>query len=111
VKRDLLGFRVLSFSVRILLMVCLFVLYAEPPASAQSISNENKSKDEGKREEIKEFKKDDVRKDTAGIPFKPGGTLHFDVDLALVNVTVTDPYNRLVTGLDTDNFRVFEDNI
>jgi Ca-activated chloride channel family protein len=111
VKRDLLGFRVLSFSVRILLMVCLFVLYAEPPASAQSISNENKSKDEGKREEVKEFKKDDVRKDTAGIPFKPGGTLHFDVDLALVNVTVTDPYNRLVTGLDTDNFRVFEDNI
>jgi len=111
VKRDLLGFRVLSFSVRILLMVCLFVLSAEPPAAAQSISNESKSKDEGKREEGKEVKKDDVRKDTAGIPFKPGGTIHFDVDLALVNVTVTDPYNRLVTGLDTDNFRVFEDNI
>jgi len=34
-----------------------------------------------------------------------------DVDLALVNVTVTDPYNRLVTGLEQDNFRVFEDNI
>ena len=37
--------------------------------------------------------------------------MHMDVDLALVNVTVTDPYNRLVTGLDTDNFRVFEDNV
>ncbi len=34
-----------------------------------------------------------------------------DVDLALVNVTVTDPYNRLVTGLEPDNFRVFEDNV
>src|SRR5258708_8106338 len=34
-----------------------------------------------------------------------------DVDLALVNVTVTDPYNRLVTGLDPDNFLVFEDNV
>jgi Ca-activated chloride channel family protein len=33
------------------------------------------------------------------------------VDLALVNVTVTDPYNRLVTGLEPDNFRVFEDNV
>jgi len=32
------------------------------------------------------------------------------VDLALVNVTITDPYNRLVTGLDMENFRVFEDN-
>jgi len=30
--------------------------------------------------------------------------------LALVNVTVTDPYNRLVTGLEQENFRVFEDN-
>jgi Ca-activated chloride channel homolog len=34
-----------------------------------------------------------------------------DVDLALVNVTVTDPYNRLVTGLEQENFRVFEDNV
>jgi len=34
-----------------------------------------------------------------------------DVELALVNVTVTDPYNRLVTGLEVDNFRVFEDNV
>jgi len=28
-----------------------------------------------------------------------------------VNVVVTDPYNRLVTGLDSDNFRVFEDSV
>jgi Ca-activated chloride channel homolog len=33
------------------------------------------------------------------------------VDLALVNVTVTDPYGRLVTGLERENFRVFENNI
>ena len=110
-KRDLLGFRVLSFSSRLLLIVCLFLLHAALPAAAQSTSNENKSKDEGKREEAKEVKKDDVRKDSAGTPFKPGGTIHFDVDLALINVTVTDPYNRLVTGLETDNFRVFEDSI
>jgi Ca-activated chloride channel family protein len=42
---------------------------------------------------------------------KPSQVLHVDVELALVNVVVTDPYNRLVTGLDTDNFRVFEDNV
>ena len=111
VKRDLLGFRVLSFSSHLLLVVCLFLLHAALPAAAQTTSNENKSKDEGKREEAKEVKKDDVRKDSAGTPFKPGGTIHFDVDLALINVTVTDPYNRLVTGLETDNFRVFEDSI
>ncbi len=111
VKRDLLGVRVLSFSFHLLLIVCLFVLQGMVPAAAQSTSNENRSKDEGKREEVKEIKKDDVRKDTAATLFKPGGTIHFDVDLALVNVTVTDPFNRLVTGLEPDNFRVFEDSI
>ena len=111
VKRDLPGFRVLSFSVHFLLIVCLLLLFAVLPAAGQSSSDENKPKDESKREEAKEVKKDDVRKDTPGTRFKPGGTIHFDVDLALVNVTVTDPYNRLVTGLETDNFRVFEDNI
>ena len=31
-----------------------------------------------------------------------------DVDLVLVNVTVTDPMNRLVTGLEQDNFTISE---
>jgi Ca-activated chloride channel family protein len=55
--------------------------------------------------------KDDVKKNTSGTKLKPLQGLHLDVDLALVNVTVTDPYNRLVTGLDPDNFRVYEDNV
>lgn len=37
--------------------------------------------------------------------------IRVDVDLALINVTITDPYNRLVTGLESENFRIFEDNI
>ena len=32
------------------------------------------------------------------------------VDLVLVPVTITDPMNRLVTGLDKDNFQLFEGN-
>lgn len=35
--------------------------------------------------------------------------LRVDVDLVLVNITVTDPYNRLVTGLSREHFEVFED--
>ena len=31
-----------------------------------------------------------------------------DVDLVLVPVTITDPMNRLVTGLDRENFNLFE---
>src|SRR5712671_4758239 len=53
----------------------------------------------------------DVKRDTQGQPIKRDQAVHIDVNLALVNVTVTDPYNRLVTGLEPDNFRIFEDNI
>ncbi len=35
-------------------------------------------------------------------------TLRTKVDLVLVPVTVTDPLNRLVTGLDKENFAVYE---
>src|SRR6267154_451981 len=54
---------------------------------------------------------DEVKRDTQGQTIKQGQALHIDVNLALVNVTVTDPYSRIVTGLEPDNFRIFEDNI
>ena len=54
---------------------------------------------------------DDVKHDTPGQVIKRGQSLHIDVDLALVNVTVTDPHDRLVTGLEPDNFRIFENNV
>jgi Ca-activated chloride channel homolog len=54
---------------------------------------------------------DDVKHDTPGKPIQQGQSVHIDVNLALVNVTVTDPYDRVVTGLEPDNFRVFENNI
>ena len=54
---------------------------------------------------------DDVKHDTPGQTINQGQALRLDVELALVNVTVTDPYNRLVTGLEPENFRVFEDNV
>ena len=38
-----------------------------------------------------------------------GKPIQSDVSLVLVNMTVTDPYDRLVTGLEKENFRVFED--
>ncbi len=54
---------------------------------------------------------DDVKRDTPGKPIQRGQSVHIDVNLALVNVTVTDPYDRVVTGLEPDNFRVFENNM
>src|SRR5215472_10066380 len=39
----------------------------------------------------------------------PKSNIRVDTQLVLIPVTVTDPLNRFVTGLDRENFRVFED--
>jgi Ca-activated chloride channel family protein len=118
VKRDAYQFRLLSGFV-ILLCVCLTLLLSSVPAAAQdspasgdnlTAKGDGKPNDEAKSKDAAK-PKEDVRKDTPGFAVKPSNGLHMDVDLALINVTVTDPYNRLVTGLDPDNFRVYEDNI
>ena len=40
-----------------------------------------------------------------------GKAIKSEVELTMVPVTVTDPYGRLVTGLERENFRVFEGNL
>ena len=37
----------------------------------------------------------------------PGSAIRVDVNLVLVPVTVTDPMNRLVTGLERENFQIY----
>src|SRR5690242_3869306 len=37
--------------------------------------------------------------------------IRVDKTLVLINVTVTDPLNRFVTGLEKDHFRLFEDKV
>ncbi len=39
------------------------------------------------------------------------GNIRVDTALVQINVTVTDPLNRFVTGLDKEHFRLFEDKI
>ena len=41
---------------------------------------------------------------------KPGSLLRMNVDMVLVPITVTDPMNRLVTGLEQEDFQVYENN-
>jgi Ca-activated chloride channel homolog len=41
---------------------------------------------------------------------KPGSLIRMNVDMVLVPITVTDPMNRLVTGLEQEDFQLFENN-
>ena len=76
----------------ILALICIIFLQPSSPSFAQSPGTDGANRDSAARS-------------------GPSQPIHMTVDLALVNVTVTDPYNRLVTGLEPDNFRVFEDNV
>ena len=40
----------------------------------------------------------------------PGSFIRMDVDMVLVPVTITDPMNRLVTGLEQTDFQIFENS-
>src|SRR4051794_5758761 len=42
---------------------------------------------------------------------QPPSTLKIDVDLVLVNATVTDPLNRYVSGLEAQHFQIWEDKV
>jgi VWFA-related protein len=42
-------------------------------------------------------------------PVLPRANIRVDTNVVLIPVTVTDPLNRFVTGLDQDSFKVFED--
>src|SRR5262249_36816115 len=45
-----------------------------------------------------------------GLKVNHGKPLRSEVDLVLVHVTVTDDWNRIVTGLDKENFAIMEGN-
>jgi Ca-activated chloride channel family protein len=41
---------------------------------------------------------------------RPGELIRMNVDMVLVPVTITDPMNRLVTGLEQEDFQIYENN-
>ena len=107
VKRAICGTRVLSLLAIARLSACLLLLSLGAPLRAQDAP-----KDLTPAKALPEPPRlGALTRDTPAVKIIPGKIIRTDVDLALVNVTVTDPYNRLVTGLETDNFRVFEDNM
>jgi hypothetical protein len=79
--------------LRLYIIVTVAISNFSLPAAAQSVVS------------------DDIKHDTPGKTIQQEQSVHIDVNLALVNVTVTDPYDRVVTGLEPDNFRVFENNV
>src|ERR1700747_373737 len=88
------GLMFVSFILlRLFIIVTIAIATFSLPAAAQSVVS------------------DDVKHDTPGKTIEQGQSVHIDRNRALVNVPVTDPYDRVVTGLESDNFRIFENNV
>src|SRR6185369_6020182 len=58
----------------------------------------------GRRQKAQETATDKLEKQS-------NSTLKVDVDLVLVNATVTDSLNRYVSGLDQEHFQIWEDSV
>jgi Ca-activated chloride channel family protein len=86
-----------SFIAVSLLLIC---------ASALAIWAADKApRDDSKVEIIPRAKRGET------VPDLPRSDIRVQSTLVLIPVTVTDPLNRFVTGLDRENFRIFEDKI
>ena len=73
-------------------------VHVEPPGSSSAPTTEPKGAEAG------------PESGPAALRIHPGSFIRMNVDLVLVPVTVTDPLNRLVTGLEKEDFQVFENS-
>jgi Ca-activated chloride channel family protein len=73
-------------------------VHVEPPAAAAPAASEPKGAE--------------AAPDTGpgALHIHPGSFIRMNVDMVLVPVTVTDPLNRLVTGLEKEDFQVYENS-
>jgi Ca-activated chloride channel homolog len=73
-------------------------VHVQPPSSTSSPTTEPNGAEAPPESGIKALK------------VHPGSFIRMDVDMVLVPVTITDPMNRLVTGLEQNDFQVYENN-
>jgi len=94
--------RRLSYAI-IMAILCGGVASAQSPPPAAPVSQPGQSGQSGQSGQ------------TGQSPPKSEGRsderIRLDTDVVTLTVTVTDPYNRLVTGLDRQHFEVFEDKV
>ncbi|HEY1768417.1 MAG TPA: VWA domain-containing protein [Terracidiphilus sp.] len=73
-------------------------VHVQPPAATSAPAIEPKGAEAAPETGIKALK------------VHPGSFIRMDVDMVLVPVTITDPMNRLVTGLEKTDFSIYENN-
>jgi Ca-activated chloride channel family protein len=73
-------------------------VHVEPPGSTTAPTNEPSGTEAA------------PESGASALKIHPGSFIRMNVDMVLVPVTITDPLNRLVTGLEKEDFQVYENN-
>jgi Ca-activated chloride channel family protein len=105
----------MSLCKQTLLLLCALVCLGLPALSQTDVNDVHVAPREGPATKASEKEalppnRTDIAAATTGGLNAHVRPLKVDVDLVLVPVTITDPMNRLVTGLEKDNFQLFEGN-
>ena len=91
----------------LLMAACAFVLCASTAFAQTNVNDVHVTPRVTDPPKTEEVAKESLSAPSLNAHVRP---LKVDVDLVLVPVTITDPMNRLVTGLDKENFQLFEGN-
>jgi Ca-activated chloride channel family protein len=94
----------------LLLTLCAACALSSPAEGQTDVNDVHIQPRETTPHDLDKTKADEVAKDSV-VPASLNThvrPLKVAVDLVLVPVTITDPMNRLVTGLDKENFQLFE---
>jgi Ca-activated chloride channel homolog len=89
-----------------LLILSLVAFYAQKSAAQSSQQEQADKNSSASKQEQQPSIRPQPKLDN-----QSDGPLKLSTDLVTLTVTVTDPYNRLVTGLDRQHFEVFEDKV
>lgn len=107
-----------QISAYLALVVGLFALLSWPATHAQQPASTNQAPATNPpaqtQGQAQEQKQDAAPAQTPQQPQKPGEQAPLIIertDLVSLTVTVTDPYNRLVTGLEKKHFEIYEDKV
>jgi Ca-activated chloride channel family protein len=89
----------------LLLALSAGISFSSPAVAQTTVNDVHILPREVEKPKVEELAKQTLVSPTLETRVRP---LKVEVDLVLVPVTITDPLNRLVTGLDRENFQLFE---
>ena len=93
------------------LLLLILLVWSAGSTSRAADKKEDLRRDDKVNIEPRSKALDKQAKEKEAVLDRRAGNIRVDTTLVQINVTVTDPLNRFVTGLEKEHFRLFEDKV